>query len=40
MDGGIHWKKISNQSFHVCQKAKGGTAVFLAGRDGRIARLE
>ena len=38
-DGGINWKLISNESFHVCAKAKKGNAVFLAGKDGRIARL-
>jgi hypothetical protein len=39
-DGGLNWKLISNESFHVCAKAKNGNAVFLAGKDGRIARLE
>ncbi len=39
MDGGLNWKLISNESFHVCAKAKKGTAVFLAGRDGRIAKV-
>ncbi len=38
-DGGINWKLISNESFHVCAKAKNGNAVFLAGKDGRIAKL-
>ena len=38
-DGGNHWKLISNESFHVCSKAKKGTAVFLAGKEGRIAKL-
>jgi photosynthesis system II assembly factor YCF48-like protein len=38
-DGGIHWKLISNESFNVCAKAKKGNAVFLAGKDGRIAKL-
>lgn len=38
-DGGLNWKQISTESYHVCQKAKKGTAVFLAGRDGRIAKL-
>ena len=37
-DGGINWQLISKESFHVCQKAKDGSAVFLAG-NGRIARL-
>lgn len=39
IDGGREWKSISKESFHVCQKAKEGNAVFLAGKNGRIARL-
>jgi hypothetical protein len=39
-DGGLNWKLVSNESFNVCAKAKKGNAVFLAGKDGRIARLE
>lgn len=39
MDGGINWKLISTESFHVCAKAKNGSAVFLAGKDGRIAKV-
>lgn len=38
-DGGLNWKLISNESFNVCAKAKKGNAVFLAGKDGRIAKL-
>ncbi len=38
-DGGNNWQLISNQSFHVCQKAKSGSAVYLAGANGRIAKL-
>ena len=38
-DGGMNWELISKESFHVCQKAKKGTAVFLAGSNGRIAKL-
>lgn len=38
-DWGYNWRLISNQSFHVCQKAKWGTAVYLAGANGRIAKL-
>jgi hypothetical protein len=38
-DGGINWKLISNESFNVCARAKNGSAVFLAGKDGRIAKL-
>ncbi len=38
-DGGMNWRNISLQSFHVVQKAKKGKAVFLAGAKGRIAKL-
>lgn len=38
-DGGINWELISNESFHVVQKAKNGNAVFLAGKGGRIAKF-
>jgi len=39
-DGGLNWQLISNESYHVCAKAKKGNAVFLAGKNGRIARLD
>ena len=39
VDGGLTWQLISKESFHVCRKAKKGKCVFLAGRDGRIAKL-
>jgi hypothetical protein len=38
-DGGKNWKLISKEGFHVCRKSKNGSAVFLAGANGRIARL-
>ncbi len=38
-DGGQHWVLISKQGFHVCQKAKKGTAIFLAGGHRRVAVL-
>lgn len=38
-DGGMNWELISKESFHVCQKAKSGKAVFLAGGNGKIAKL-
>jgi hypothetical protein len=38
-DGGMNWTLISSEGFHVCHKAKKGTAVFLAGSGGRVARL-
>lgn len=37
-DGGLHWKLISDKSFHVCRKSKNGNAVFLAGSHGAIAQ--
>jgi hypothetical protein len=39
-DGGKQWKLISKNGFHVCQKAKNGQSVFLAGSYGRIAILK
>ncbi|NCI46494.1 WD40/YVTN/BNR-like repeat-containing protein [Sediminibacterium soli] len=39
-DGGDSWTLLSKEGFHVCQKAKKGKAVFLAGGNGKIARLE
>jgi photosystem II stability/assembly factor-like uncharacterized protein len=38
-DGGTNWKGISDQSFHVCRKAKSGKTIYLAGTRGVIARL-
>jgi hypothetical protein len=38
-DGGMNWRNISGESFHVLQKAKQGKAIFLAGRNGRVAKL-
>jgi photosystem II stability/assembly factor-like uncharacterized protein len=38
-DRGMNWKNISTEGFHVCRKAKKGKAVFLAGGNGKIARL-
>jgi photosystem II stability/assembly factor-like uncharacterized protein len=37
-DGGMNWQLVSKESFHVCQKAKEGNSVFLAG-NGKIAKL-
>lgn len=39
-DGGLNWRLISNDGYNVCAKAKSGNAVFLAGKDGRIAVLK
>jgi photosystem II stability/assembly factor-like uncharacterized protein len=38
-DRGMNWQPISAESYHVCQKAKKGKAFFLAGSNGKIARL-
>jgi Photosynthesis system II assembly factor YCF48 len=38
-DGGKNWTLISTEGFHVCQKAKKGNSVFLAGSHGRISKL-
>jgi photosystem II stability/assembly factor-like uncharacterized protein len=38
-DGGKNWKWISKEGFHVCRIARMGTAIFLAGSDGKIARI-
>ena len=38
-DGGNNWKKISDDGFHVCRIAKQGQTVYLAGSNGKIAKL-
>ena len=38
-DGGKIWKWISKKSFNVCRIAKIGTAVYLAGNNGTIAKI-
>ena len=38
-DGGNTWTLISKESYHVCRKAKKGDAVYLAGSNGKIAKL-
>jgi hypothetical protein len=35
----MNWELIAKDGFHVCQKAKKGKAVFLAGGNGKIAKL-
>lgn len=39
IDNGRTWHLISNESFHVCRRAKGGKSVFLAGANGKIGKL-
>ncbi len=38
-DGGMNWKAISEEGYHVCRKAKDGKTVYLAGSKGKIARV-
>lgn len=38
-DGGINWRLLTSEGFHVCQKAKKGKSVYLAGSNGKIAKL-
>jgi hypothetical protein len=39
VDAGNNWKLVTTQGFHVCQKAKKGNSVYLAGSNGRIAKF-
>ncbi len=39
LDRGMNWQFISPESYHVCKLAKNGKAIFLAGKNGRIAKL-
>ena len=38
-DGGISWRLIGADSYHVCRKAKDGKTIYLAGVNGRIGKL-
>ncbi|MBL7730271.1 MAG: oxidoreductase [Chitinophagaceae bacterium] len=38
-NGGRTWNWISKESFNVCRIAKLGTAIYLAGNNGKIARI-
>lgn len=38
-DAGLTWRPISADSYHVCRKAKQGSAVFLSGNNGQIGKL-
>ena len=40
LDGGKTWHALSDTGFYVVQRAGSGEAVFLAGSEGRIARLK
>ncbi len=39
-DGGENWKSISKEGFNVVRIARYGSAVFLAGANGKIGKLE
>ncbi|KIC94885.1 WD40/YVTN/BNR-like repeat-containing protein [Flavihumibacter solisilvae] len=39
-DGGRTWRNISKTGYHVTQRSKSGRAVYLAGGNGRVARLK
>lgn len=39
-DGGRNWHLVSKEGFHVVKQARQGKAVFLAGGNGRIGKLE
>jgi photosystem II stability/assembly factor-like uncharacterized protein len=38
-DAGKTWKWISKEGFHVCRIARIGTAIFLAGGNGKVGKL-
>lgn len=38
-NGGKTWKWISKEGFHVCRIARIGSAIFLAGGNGKIGRI-
>jgi hypothetical protein len=38
-DGGKRWQQISKEGFHACRKAKTGSAIFLAGSNGKIGKI-
>ncbi len=38
-DAGRNWKMISKEGFNVCRIAKNGSAVFLAGNNGKIGKV-
>ncbi|MEI6949424.1 oxidoreductase [Paraflavisolibacter sp. H34] len=39
-DGGKTFFPLSSDGYHVCRKAKKGTAVFLAGGNGKVGKME
>lgn len=39
IDGGKTWKWISKEGFNVCRIARNGSAFFLAGNNGKVAKI-
>lgn len=39
VDDGINWTRIDKESFNVCQKAKKGNLILLAGAKGKIYKM-
>lgn len=39
-DRGMNWQPVSKEGFHVCAKAKKGKVVYLAGGNGKIAKIQ
>ena len=39
-NNGRTWQLISEKSFHVCRKAKNGKAIYFAGANGKIGKLQ
>ena len=38
-DGGKNWKWISKEGYHVCRASKLGSAVYLAGGNGKVGKV-
>jgi photosystem II stability/assembly factor-like uncharacterized protein len=38
-DGGRNWDWISKEGFHVCRASKLGEAIYLAGGNGKVAKI-
>lgn len=38
-DGARNWNLISRESFNVCQIARTGNAIFLAGNNGKVGKI-
>lgn len=39
LDGGENWQQISRDGYNTCIRAKDGKTVYLAGSNGRVAKL-